>query len=132
MIHIRSIPEYRLVIPGRARSFRSTKATIYKRIVRKIARRIFSKPVSDQRIEVLIDYFHASQRRLDMDNIAKCILDALNGVAYVDDQQVRVQSATAHALQSLVHIVAAPVDLIKPLRKYEEYVFIRVRYGEAD
>lgn len=68
---------------------------------------------------------------MDMDNVAKCVLDALNGVAYVDDKQVRVQSAKAYLLRSPVEIWDGPVDLIKPLSKYEEYVFIRVRLPRA-
>ncbi len=127
MRYIRTIPEYRVVVPGRAVSLRSTHAKTYKESVRNIAQRIFSSPPSDQAVEVRIDYFHTSRRRFDMDNIAKCLLDALNGIAYKDDQQVRLQSSTAHSLLLPVRISGGPVDLVKPLAEHEEYVFIRVR-----
>jgi len=124
---MRSFPEYRVVVPGRAVSFRSSQARAYKRSVRTAARGVFARPLTDQAIEVYIDYFHRTRRRFDMDNVAKCVLDALNGMAYVDDRQIQLQAAKAHFLQSPVKIYGGPVDLIKPLRKYEQYLFIRIR-----
>lgn len=34
------------------------------------------------------DFSYAPQSKPDIDNVAKSVLDALNGVAYVDDKQV--------------------------------------------
>ena len=65
-----------------------------------------------------------------MDNVAKAVLDALNGVAYVDDRLVKLQSAKAHDLTRRVTLAAGPVDLIKPLRKHTDYVFIRIRIAD--
>lgn len=127
MILFSHFPEYRFVVPGQAISFRSRRAKKYKQLVRRIAKDVLPERLIGQFIEVYMDYFHSRPRRLDMDNVAKCILDALNGVAYVDDKQVRMQSAKAYLLRSPVEIWGGPVDLIKPLSKYEEYVFIRVR-----
>ena len=125
--YIRSIPEYRVVVPGRAISFRSPHANAYKKLIRSIAQRIFSQPLSNQIIDIRIDYFHTSRRRVDIDNVAKCVIDALNGVAYVDDRYVRFQAATAYRLQVPVRIQGGPVDLIKPLAQHDEYLFIRIR-----
>ena len=122
-----SNPEYRLVIPGRAFSFRSPKAAAYKELIRSIAMKTFSKPLSKANIEVRIDYFHIHRRRIDIDNAAKCILDALNGLAYHDDAQVRIQQANAYWLVEPVFIPGGMVDLIKPLAQYNEYIFIRIR-----
>lgn len=63
---------------------------------------------------------------MDMDNIAKCILDALTGIAYSDDVQVDLQSSTDHDLSTMIRI-SGSVDMVKPLAKHEEYVFIRIR-----
>lgn len=127
MRYRRSILEYRIVVPDRAISFRSQQASAYKRRVRNAARRVFPSPASNRIVSVLIDYFHTKPRRVDVDNVAKCILDALNGIAYVDDRQVTIERATAHSLQSVVHIPGGPVDVVKPLARLQEYVFIRVR-----
>lgn len=127
MRYTHSNTEYRVVVPGRAVSFRSPKAKTYKDLVRNMAQSVFPMPLSEHTIEVHVDYFHTTRRRVDMDNVAKCIMDALNGLAYLDDGQVRLQSSTAYFLQAPVHIYGGPIDLIKPLNEHEEYVFIRVR-----
>ena len=129
MIHVIRRLEYRVVIPGRPESFRSKKALAYKQAVRRFARQVLATPLPWEELDVRIDYFHAGRRRFDMDNIAKCILDALNGVGYVDDVRVRLQSSEAHCLLGPVSLPAGPLDLVKPLRDHDEYVFVRVRDG---
>ena len=128
MTRVEHIPEYRLVVPGKAQSFRSQRAGTYRGQIRAIAKGIFPPPDRSQRVEVRLDYFHCHRRRFDMDNVAKCVLDALNGIAYVDDQQVREQVSQAHDLRHVVHLPEGPVDLIKPLRDYDTYLFVRVRH----
>jgi Holliday junction resolvase RusA-like endonuclease len=127
MKEMHSSPEYRIVIPGKAVSFRSQKSHDYKGIIKEAAKRTFTEPIVGDTVEVRLDYFHLNRRRMDMDNIAKCVLDALNGIAYIDDRQVRLQQSTAHSLASVVVIIQGVVDLIKPLAEHEEYLFIRVR-----
>lgn len=39
-------------------------------------------------VVVSIDFYNGNKRRRDLDNMAKLVLDALNGVAYADDYQV--------------------------------------------
>jgi len=43
---------------------------------------------TDQDIAVLIIYFYQGETTLDVDNIAKSLLDGLKGVFFRDDQQV--------------------------------------------
>jgi hypothetical protein len=95
--------------------------------VRAKAREVFTNPLTENRLDVYMDYFHVKPRRPDMDNIAKCVLDALTGLAYVDDAQVYVQSAKDHWLELPVSISGGPVDLVKPLREYTDYLFVRIR-----
>src|ERR1700720_3426876 len=42
---------------------------------------------TDQDIAVLIIYFYQGETTLDVDNIAKSLLDGLKGVLFRDDQQ---------------------------------------------
>ena len=121
-------PEFRLVVPGKPESFRSTRAQRYKRRVQEVAESLFASPLTG-RLDVLIDYFHLRRRRMDMDNISKCILDALTGTAYADDVQVALQSSVDHDLSAPLRISGC-VDLVKPLAEHEEYVFIRIRDRE--
>jgi Holliday junction resolvase RusA-like endonuclease len=133
MIRIFKVPEYRIVVPGKAISFRSPKAENYKKKIKILAKKIFHHPLSDHYIEVYIDYFHTKKRRVDMDNIAKCILDALNKVAYIDDRYVHLQRATAYWIKEIIKISNAPVDIVKPLARYDEYLLIRIRnYDKKD
>jgi Holliday junction resolvase RusA-like endonuclease len=74
-----------------------------------------------------MDYFYMRKRRVDMDNVAKCVLDALNGIAYIDDRYVRLQSTCAYQLREPQHIKSGPIDIIKPLARYNEYLFVRIR-----
>ncbi|HEY1884870.1 MAG TPA: RusA family crossover junction endodeoxyribonuclease [Roseiarcus sp.] len=43
---------------------------------------------TDQDVAVLIIYFYQGETFLDVDNIAKSLLDGLKGVLFRDDQQV--------------------------------------------
>ena len=109
MRQLHKSPEHRIVIPGKAVSFRSPKSGAYKNLIQDAARRIFAKPIEGDIVEVRLNYFHLSPRRMDMDNIAKCVLDALNGIAYVDDRQVRLQAAEAYSLTSAIYIAQGVV-----------------------
>ena len=124
--HVRHT-EYRLLIPGSAVSFRSPNAKEYKDTIGKIAASVFDEGPTESLVEVRIDYFHGSQRRCDMDNVAKCLLDALNGIAYVDDKQVKMQVSREHDYSAYTYVRGVPVDVIKPLQEHPEYVFVRVR-----
>jgi len=62
-----------------------------------------------------------------MDNIAKCVLDGMNGVAYADDRQVIHQYSRAYDLTEPFWLSDGPIDLIKPLARHTEYLFVRVR-----
>lgn len=119
--------EHRFVVPGKAVSFRSPHAPRYKKLVRSLARRTFPRTASAQPLEVCLDYFHRAPRRVDMDNVAKCVLDALNGIAYVDDQQVQHQASQSHDLTRPLLLQGGPVDLVKPLAEHTEYLFVIVR-----
>lgn len=117
--------EWRLVIPGRAYSLRSPAAAEYKAQIARIAREVFPEPLKCP-VNVSLDYFHRGNRRMDMDNVSKCVLDALNEVGYLDDRQVEAQSSREHDLRNVVRLSDA-VDVIKPLRDHSEYVLVRMR-----
>lgn len=46
-----------------------------------------ARPMSGP-LEVEIWFWMESRRRVDVDNLAKCVLDALNGILWDDDDQV--------------------------------------------
>jgi Holliday junction resolvase RusA-like endonuclease len=120
--------EYRLLMPGRPVSFRSRHAGAYKQSIRGIAERVLPKDPPKGMVSVHIDYFHATKRRFDMDNVAKTIMDALSGIAYFDDVVVSKQGSRAYYLGDPVFLLGEPLDLVKPLQQYEEYTVVRLIY----
>ena len=78
----------------RNRVVRSAEASEYKRAVADIASKASIRP-ADGPVEISLTYHPrqtkngvASRVRLDTDNVIKVALDALNGIAYLDDSQV--------------------------------------------
>jgi Holliday junction resolvase RusA-like endonuclease len=124
--------EYRVVVPGKAESFRMASAREYKEKVRKIASNVFTKVIPHKKVEMRINYFHPEERRMDMDNVAKCIMDALIGIAYKDDRQVSLQQSSSHFLKKTFRIDNEPVDIVKPLEQFNEYVIVRIREVDQD
>lgn len=57
----------------------------YEKLVGWVAKCMGCRPMEGP-IAATIDVYHRS--KLDVDNVAKSILDGLNGVAYIDDAQV--------------------------------------------
>ncbi len=121
--------EYRFAVPGPAQSFRSPKAMRYRARVARCARPVFRSKPLEVPLEIRLDYFHSSERRFDMDNVAKCVMDGLNGIAYEDDQLAKLQASKAHDLRSRIHLEGGPLDLVKPLRRYRQYLFVRIRFA---
>jgi hypothetical protein len=68
----------------------------YVQAVRTAAAREIAKPikVADVEVEVVYSTRVKTAERMDADNVNKPTLDALKGIAYVDDAQVRSVTAT--------------------------------------
>ena len=127
MVRVSNQPEYRFVVPGPAVSFRSPKRDEYRTHVQRLASSVFPKTPTSEHVEIFLDYFHTRARKVDIDNVAKNVLDALNRIAYEDDRQVVRLHPRAHSLAEPISLPDGPVDLIKPLADYAEYLFIRIR-----
>src|SRR5205814_500998 len=113
--------EYRFVVPGRAISFRSPLASAYKTRIAEISSEVISSPIAVP-VEVRIDYFHSRRRRVDVDNVTKAVLDGMNGIAYLDDRLATYAHTRAHRLDDVLFLPEGPIDLIKPLASFSEYV----------
>ena len=48
-------------------------------------------------IRVTLDFHLGNKRRIDLDNLSKAVLDGLNGIVWVDDQQVTQLTITKSA-----------------------------------
>jgi Endodeoxyribonuclease RusA len=83
----------------------------------------------DQDVSVLIIYFYQGETTLDVDNIAKSLLDGLKGVLFRDDQQVselRVRKSRFSAGLSLTGASLYLLDAIERMsRTNSDFVYVR-------
>jgi len=77
-------------------------------------------------VAVTITYFF-QERAPDVDNIPKPILDALNGVVYVDDEQVSDLLCRKRDLDADLLIRNPSADLMRYLRDSRQVVHIQVK-----
>jgi hypothetical protein len=93
--HIReNLPAYRVWVYQRPGLKAKGKET-YMAALREEAARHVATPIASNDVELSVVYSTTSPlgERADVDNILKPTLDALKGVAYVDDRQVRAVSS---------------------------------------
>jgi crossover junction endodeoxyribonuclease RusA len=89
-------------------------------------------PSKHARYRVDVEAYLPDERRRDLDNVAKTILDALNGVLYLDDSQVTVLMVATHVDRERprveVHVVELErVIVAKPQRSRAARVTSRPR-----
>ena len=87
-------PIYRLWIEGRPLSRQGRLQPNYARRIREVAAAAIRQPIQTRRIDVEIFFVSPRSLRADVDNVIKPILDALEGIAFMDDFQVRSVKAT--------------------------------------
>ena len=123
-------PTFRIWVAGRPQSFQKKGSTErYTQRIREAAAAIVSRPASSPRIDIEIWYAADHLARGDVDNIIKPVLDALNGVVYVDDRQVRSVRAVAIPLNDVVSMTWTRHDVAERLNG-EEFL-INVFGGHA-
>src|SRR5688572_17598966 len=83
-------PAYHVWVEARP-SFSGKGKRVYYDAVRASARSTIPSPITESDVEIEIAYSTAIKlaERLDADNVNKPTLDALKGIAYLDDSQVR-------------------------------------------
>lgn len=78
-------------------------------------------------LSVLLVFFHNGPTSLDVDNVAKPILDALNGIGYDDDGQVVELISRKTPLAPTLSVRDAPDELLDRIQTGESFVFVDVR-----
>lgn len=129
---IRLDNKYWILVPGKPASGRAKKKaakvrrTKYKNAVGTIAAQIFDQPIQG-RVQVDIYHFYKSDP-IDLDNLAKPILDGLKGVAYNDDRQVQPLHTDRVQLNASTTISGVTSPLIpKALADNKECVIIGIK-----
>lgn len=90
------LPEFRIWISGAPQTYRKSKKSLsrYIETLKSATREIVPFPIESGRIDIEI-WVNSDQLRPDVDNIVKPILDAMQGLVYFDDKQVRSVKVTA-------------------------------------
>lgn len=79
-----------IVVKGRPFSVRASSRSrqMWQDRIRQEATKGFQAPLTDNDLVVTITFFYKAFPDFDTDNISKPIVDALNGIAFLDDKQV--------------------------------------------
>ena len=89
-------PTYRIWVRGRPQSAQKRGSRDrYVEAIRVAARSVVERPTASRRLDVDVWFCADSVSRADVDNVLKPVLDALCGVVYLDDRQVRSVRAVA-------------------------------------
>ena len=85
---------------------------------------------TDHDLRILIIYFYQGDATIDVDNIAKSLLDGLKGVVFRDDQQVselRVRKSRFNAGLSLTEASLYLLEAIERMSQTSsDFVYVRV------
>jgi Holliday junction resolvase RusA-like endonuclease len=103
----------------------------YKEKIRTTASTVVPQPTKSPRIDVDILFSSKRSLRADVDNIIKPILDALKGVVYIDDNQVRSVRAIAFNTEDASSFIG-PInidDLDRIFREEPKEFLINVYHG---
>lgn len=72
--------------PARIKAWQNEVTFEAERTMRVMGR--FNEPFNTGRLVVNLAFYLGNHRRVDLDNLSKCVLDGLNGIVFGDDQQV--------------------------------------------
>lgn len=116
------------VVEGRPKTARSASGALaaWKRKVRAAAEALGVTPTSEADLFLYIVFFHDGVARIDSDNIVKPIADALEGIVYHSDNQVRDQESRKRDINGSYPIRGVSPILVLALCKGGEFVYVRV------
>jgi len=124
-----SEPRYRIWVKGPPRSLQKNRLERYRATIAEAARAIVPEPMLSNRIDIDIWFSAKRSVRADVDNIAKPVLDALKGVDYLDDRQVRSVRVLALPRDDAFAIEFAPQEVFRRLLSDEHEFVINVHEG---
>lgn len=105
---------YQIMVPFQPKSQQARSRSLYKQNIQNIAKRRIDSIIRSNDIEIEITWTSTIKEeiRSDIDNIIKPIIDALKGVAYEDDKQIRSLVVT-YFNKNLQHSINCYVEDLK-------------------
>ena len=115
-------PRFRIWVPGKPRSANGGARSRYREAIANAARQVIERPIGSSDVDIEV-WFGSDAMRPDVDNILKPVLDALKGVAYRDDCQVRSVRVVAIPHHRATHIpIRAPIEVVQRLGGRDEFL----------
>ncbi len=126
-------PLYKIWISGKPLNYRNKSKLIkddYKNRIQIAAKKEVNSPWRSKRIDVEIWFSQNSAVRPDVDNVTKLVLDALQGIVYVNDSQVRSVKVGCIPRDDAFEIEKEESDdFFRLLDNKKEEFLIRIFYG---
>jgi hypothetical protein len=107
-------------------------ASARKRAWRQVIRRKAKGCWEFKDLRVKVQFFYDGSRPRDTDNISKLICDALQGVAYHNDNQILQRHAERKAIRGAFEIVGVNRKIVDAIVKGKEFIAITIeRVGKG-
>jgi crossover junction endodeoxyribonuclease RusA len=90
------------------------------------------KPPFPGNVDLTVTYYQMGNWRGDNDNMVKPIEDALQGIAYLDDRQVRNHSGKRRNLKGKYTVHRISLVLAYAFASGPEFLHVRVEQSSAD
>jgi Holliday junction resolvase RusA-like endonuclease len=74
----------------------------------------------------IINFFFGPEPSVDIDNMSKPILDAMQGLVYNDDRQIRQAQITHVEISAAFTIVGVSKIIVNALQAGNQFVYVRV------
>jgi Holliday junction resolvase RusA-like endonuclease len=89
-----------------------------------------NEPLTSELKAVIINFYALNEPSVDIDNMSKPILDALQGIAYVNDRQI-IQAEITHArLGGAYQIGGRRLIIVNALQAQAEFVYVSIEDSE--
>jgi Holliday junction resolvase RusA-like endonuclease len=83
-------------------------------------------PLTIELKAVIINFYDGNEPSVDTDNMSKPVLDAMQGIAYVDDRQI-VQAEFTHArLGGAYQVGGVRPMIVNGLQAQAQFVYVRI------
>lgn len=117
---------FSFVVMGIPRSSQAKSQNSWKEKVRSAAAKKWGNdpPLEDEVSAVILYFYRAGS--VDVDNMVKPILDAMNTLVYVDDGQILQIIARRTELATGLDISGAAPELVEALNADSDFVFVQV------
>ncbi|HKI35688.1 MAG TPA: RusA family crossover junction endodeoxyribonuclease [Gemmataceae bacterium] len=130
------MPVVEFTVPGPPISHQSgNKALLqsWKAQVQAEAAKVWTQPPLTTLIKCTIMNFYAGAAPpLDDDNMVKPIRDALNGLVYADDKQIRHSHHVQSSIDDRFHIRWVSMVLLEAFNAGDEFVYVRIEDAPAE